>query len=98
MARHAVLVVLLVLAACSKDEEKELAKARSWSATAMLVAGHWMRGEVPSAYARDALKKAADELAQGAFPEAAVPVADLGIAVAREDRAAARRLLDELGR
>jgi hypothetical protein len=98
MARHAVLVVLLVLAGCGKDEAKEIEKARSWSATAILVAEHWTRGEVPSAYARSALKKAADQLAQGLFPAAAAPVAELELAVAREDRAAARRLLDELGR
>jgi hypothetical protein len=96
MARCAVLVLLLSVAACGGGEEQRLAQARSWSATAMLVAGHWVRGEVPSAYARDTLKKAADQLAQGAFPEAAARVADLGIAVAREDRPAAQRILDEL--
>jgi hypothetical protein len=96
MARRAALVVLLLLAGCSGGEEKQLAQARSWSATAMLVAEHWVRGEVPSAYARDALKKAADQLASGPFPEAAAPVADLGVAVAREDRAAAARILNGL--
>lgn len=95
MARAA-LLALVLLAACSGGEEKKLAQARSWSATAVLVAEHWVRGEVPSAYARDALKKAAGELAQGPFPEAAAPVADLGVAVAREDRAAAKRILDGL--
>lgn len=96
MARRAAIVVLLLLAGCSGGEEKQLAQARSWSATAMLVAEHWLRGEVPSAYARDALKKAADQLASGPFPEAAAPVADLGVAVAREDRAAAERILNGL--
>lgn len=96
MARRATILVLLLLAGCSGGEEKQLAEARSWSATAMLVAGHWVRGEVPSAYARDTLKKAAEQLASGPFPEAAAPVADLGVAVAREDRAAARRILDAL--
>jgi hypothetical protein len=96
MARHAAFVLLVLLAACSGGDEKQLATARSWSATAMLVAEHWLRGEVPSAYARDALKKAADALAKGPFPEAAAPVADLGVAVAREDRAGARRILDGL--
>lgn len=96
MARRAILLVVLLVAACSGGEEKQLATARSWSATAMLVAEHWLRGEVPSAYARDALKRAADALAKGPFPEAAAPVADLGVAVAREDRAAARRILDGL--
>ncbi len=96
MARRASILVLLLLAACSGGEEQQIAEARSWSATAMLVAEHWVRGEVPSAYARDTLKKAADQLATGPFTEAARPVADLGVAVAREDRAAARRILDEL--
>lgn len=62
----------------------------------MLVAEHWIAGEVPSAYAGDALKKAAGELAQGPLPASAGPVADLRVAVAREDRAAARRILDGL--
>ena len=86
---------MLVLA-CGKDESKELAKARSWSATAVLVAEHWIAGEVPSAYAGDVLKKAAGELAQGPLPGAAGPVGDLGVAVAREDRTAAGRILDAL--
>jgi hypothetical protein len=96
MARHAVLLVVLTVAACGGGEEKELAKARSWSATAVLVAEHWLNGEVPSAYAGDALEKAADQLARGPFPEAAAPVTELGIAVAREDRATARRILGSL--
>jgi hypothetical protein len=98
MARRAVLVLFLVLVGCGGQEEQELAKARSWSATALVVAKHWTRGEVPSAYARDALKRAADELAKGPFPAAALPVAELAIAVAREDRAAVQRQLDELAR
>jgi hypothetical protein len=96
MARRAAILVVLVLAACSGGEEKQLATARSWSATAILVAEHWLRGEVPSAYARDALNKAAEQLARGPFPGAAAPVADLGVAVAREDRAAAARILGGL--
>ena len=96
MARYAMLLFAFLLAACGKDEAKELTKARSWSATAVLVAERWTRGEVPSAYAREALNRAADELAQGALPEAAVPVADFGVAVAHEDRAAAKRLLEAL--
>jgi hypothetical protein len=95
MARAA-LLVLVLLAACSGGEEAQLQAARSWSATAMLAAEHWVRGEVPSAYARDTLKKAADQLAGGPLPEAAAPVAELGAAVARGDRAAARRILDRL--
>jgi hypothetical protein len=101
MARPAALAVLLLalaLAGCGDREAIKLQEARSWSATALLVAEHWARGEVPSAYARDALKKAADELAQGPFPSAAAPVADLESSVARDDRAAVRRQLDELAR
>ena len=96
MARYAVLLVVLALAACGGGEDQALKQARSWSATAMRVAEHWVRGEVPSAYARDALKKAADQLAKGPLPQAAAPVAELGIAVAREDRAAAKRILESL--
>lgn len=96
MARRAVCLFVLVLAACSGGEDAQLAQARSWSATAMLVAERWTAGEVPSAYARGTLKKAAVQLAQGPFPEAAARVADLEVAVAGEDRAAAQRLLDEL--
>jgi hypothetical protein len=98
MARHVLALAVLALAACSGGEEKKVAQARSWSATAMLVSDAWLRGEVPSAYARDALERAAGELAKGAYPEAAHPVADLEAAVARGDRAEARRLLDELAR
>jgi hypothetical protein len=98
MARLALLVLVATLAACSGGEEQKLAEARSWSATAMLVAEHWVRGEVPSAYARNALKKAAGQLAQGAFPDAAGPVSELELAVARDDREAARRILRELAR
>jgi hypothetical protein len=96
MARHAILAVLLVLAACGKDEGKQLTAARSWSATAMLVAGHWVQGEVPSAYAREALHKAAMQLADGPFPEAGARVAELEAGVAREDRAAVKKRLEEL--
>jgi hypothetical protein len=64
----------------------------------MLVAEHWVGGEVPSAYAREALKKAAAQLAQGAFPEAAGPVSDLELAVAKNDREAAQRILQDLAR
>jgi hypothetical protein len=96
MARVAALLLCLVLLACSKDESKEIAKARSWSATAMLVAEHWLRGEVPSAYARESLGTAAEELAKGPFPGAVAPVSDLEVAVAREDRAGAERILNDL--
>ena len=64
----------------------------------MLVTDAWLRGEVPPAYARDALEKAGGELAKGAYPEAARPVAELEAAVTRGDPAEARRLLDGLAR
>jgi hypothetical protein len=98
MVRHAAVIVSFALAACSGGDEKRIAQARSWSATAMLVGEAWVRGEVPSAYARRALKKAAGELATSAYPEAARPVADLEVAVARGDMDQARRLLDDLRR
>ena len=98
MARVAILLGVLALAACGDHEAKELVRAQSWRATALLVADEWTRGEVPSAYARDALKKAADGLAGGPLRGNARPVADLGVAVARNDREAARRLVGELRR
>jgi hypothetical protein len=97
VARLAFLLVL-VLAACGDDADKELKSARSWSATALAVGRHWTRGEVPSAYARDTLRHAADELRKGPLPAAAAPVDELVQAVDREDRAAARALLEALAR
>ena len=100
MARRCLtLIVIALLAACGDDDyEKQLKSARSWSATALAIGRHWEREEVPSAYARDALKKAADELRKGLLPGAAEPVDELVQAVEREDRTAAHALLDELGR
>lgn len=98
MARLVVVLLVVVVAACSGGGEREIGQARSWSATAMLIAESWLRDEVPSPYARDGLEKAARELAGGAYPEAAQPVADLEGAVARGDRREVRRLLDELRR
>ena len=60
------------------------------------MARYWEQGEVPTAYAKRALGRAADELAKGALPEAAEPVLELREAVERDDRAAVRRLLAEL--
>ena len=92
------LVFLLLLAACGENPDQALRSAKSWSATAQRVGEFWVRGEVPSPYARKALGKAADELRKGPVPGAAAPVDELRDAVERGDRAAARRVLDDLAR
>jgi hypothetical protein len=94
--RRLAVVVLLALAACGDQSEQELKSARSWSATALVVARGWERGELPAAYADRTLQKAADELAKGPLPHAADAVDELRTALERDDHAAARRLLDEL--
>jgi hypothetical protein len=91
-------IALVALAACGDQGEQKLKSARSWSATALAVARAWEQGEVPTAYAKRALRKAADELAKGALPEAAEPVDELREALERGDRAAVRRLIEEIGR
>lgn len=60
------------------------------------MAQYWEQGEVPAAYAKRTLRKASDELAKGALPEAAEPVDELRDALERGDRAAVRRLIAEL--
>ena len=94
--RWATMVVMAALAGCGGQREQELKSASSWSVTALAVARYWEAGEVPSAYARRALKKAAGELAKGALPDAAEPVEELLEAVERGDRDAVRRLMQEL--
>jgi hypothetical protein len=81
------LLCALVLGACGEDADKQLKSARSWSATALAVGRHWTQGEVSSA----------DELRKGPLPAAAAPVDELTQAVEREDRAAARAVLEALG-
>ena len=94
--RCTLVIALALLVACADQYEQKLKSARSWSATALVVARHWEQGEVPTAYAKRALRKASDELAKGALPEAAEPVDELREAVERGDRGAVRRLLAEI--
>ena len=89
-------IAAAMLVACADQYEQQLKSTRSWSATALVVARHWEQGEVPTAYAKRALRKASDELAKGALPEAAEPVDELREAVERGDRGAVRRLLAEI--
>ena len=96
MRRLAAIVLLLALAACGDQYEQQLKSARSWSATALMVARAWDEGEVPSAFAERALEKAADELGKGPLPEAADAVDELIDAVARGDHPAVKRLVAEL--
>jgi hypothetical protein len=89
-------VVVLALAACGDRYEQELKSSRSWSARALVIARCWEEGDLPDAYARRALEKAAEELGKGPLPDAAEPVDELREAVERGDREAVRRLLGEL--
>jgi hypothetical protein len=60
------LFLLISLTACasqSSNEEikKELTTVKSWTATVHMVGDAWMRGAVPTPYAKDTLKKAQQE-------------------------------------
>ncbi len=61
------LLLLTILSACSsKSSSDELAKelqtVKSWTATAHLVGDTWMRGDVPTPYAKQTLSKTRTEL------------------------------------
>jgi prophage DNA circulation protein len=61
------LLFLTILSACSsKSSSDELAKelqtVKSWTATAHLVGDTWMRGDVPTSYAKQTLSKTQEEL------------------------------------
>ena len=61
------LLLLTILSACSsKSASDELAKdlqtVKSWTATAHLVGDTWIRGDVPTAYAKRTLSKTQEEL------------------------------------
>jgi hypothetical protein len=96
MRPAAAALACLLLAACGSQSEKDWQSAASWSLTAVVVARYWERGDVPTPYARRALKKASDELSRGPLPEAAEPVDELRQALERGDREAVRRLAQEL--
>jgi hypothetical protein len=98
MVRIVIALAFAALAACGDQHEQELRSAASWSETALVVARYWADGQVPDAYARRALDKAAQELRKGPLPDAAEPVEELRAALGRGDREAARRLLGELER
>ncbi|HEY9672163.1 MAG TPA: hypothetical protein V6D11_12005 [Waterburya sp.] len=61
------LLVLTILSACSSKSSadevtKELQSVKSWAATAHLVGDSWIRKDVPTAYAKQTLSKAQQEL------------------------------------
>ena len=61
------LLLVTILSACSsKSSSDELAKelqtVKSWTATAHLVGDTWIRGDVPTAYAKRTLSKTQEEL------------------------------------
>ena len=87
---------LLTLAGCGGQSEQDWRSASSWSLTAVVVARYWERGDVPTPYARRALKKVSDELGKGPLPEAAEPVDELRHALERGDRETVRRLAQGL--
>jgi len=85
----------LLVGGCGQSEA-DWRSASSWSLTAVAVARAWERGEVPTRYARRALKKASDELSRSPLPVAAAPVDELREALERGDREAVRQLVREL--
>lgn len=61
------LLLLTILSACSSKSSsdelaKELQNVKSWTATAHLVGDTWMRGDVPTSYAKQTLSKTRKEL------------------------------------
>ncbi|MBH8565572.1 hypothetical protein I8748_25935 [Nostoc sp. CENA67] len=61
------LLILILLTSCNTkttaDEiSKEIQNVFSWAETANMVGDAWVRGDVPSKYAKQTLKKAHDEL------------------------------------
>ncbi|OKH50370.1 hypothetical protein NIES2101_19515 [Calothrix sp. HK-06] len=67
LMRWASSLVLLLLTACTSksstnDVSKELRSVKSWAATAHMVGDAWKRGAVPTAYAKQTLKKTQEEL------------------------------------
>jgi hypothetical protein len=93
------LVVLLAAIACSSPE-REAAEARdgvaSWSAAGAMLAAEWTRGHVSDGYARSTARVAIKELRGLDAParDAALRAwNELGSAVERGDRPAARRLV-----
>jgi hypothetical protein len=96
MRRHAIVVVLALLCACAGGDDKQSKSAHSWKATALVVTGDWLRGEVPSAYAQEALKKAADKLEEGPLRDSAGRVTQLRSAIDQGEPARVRKLLGEL--
>lgn len=85
----------LLVGGCGQSDA-DWRSASSWSLTAVAVARAWERGEVPTHFARRALKKASDELGKGPLPVAAAPVDELREALERGDREAVRQLVREL--
>ena len=97
MCRIAIGILVLSLASgCGKGGDKELKHVRSWTATAARIGELWAHEQVPTPYARKALKKARDELKDA--PQAAERIADLRSAVERGERESATRLARELTR
>ena len=93
------MILALMLASvggCGDQHEQQMKSAASWSATALAVARYWLQGDLPDAYAKHALAKAAEELAQGPLPDAAEPVNELIEAIGKHDSQAVRHLIAEL--
>ena len=96
MKRTVLALALVAFAGCGDQQEQELKSAASWSATALAVARYWLQGDLPDAYAKQALEKASEELAKGALPEASEPVNELIEAIGKRDQQAVRRLIADL--
>jgi hypothetical protein len=112
MRRHLLLFLVVVSAACSKqdDAEKLRKSADSWKATLNLVADARLRDAVPKRFARITIEEAVEDLSgQTAQPSIPRPVAVraeriIGIAatlhdaVEKDDRAGIARGRGELAR
>ena len=97
----ATVALLLLLAACGGGKPDQVAS--SWSATLQMTAEKWAANSVPSRFVRatcdsaqKALEKAAKTSDQPRIRSALAAAARLRDAAERGDRAAARRIAEEL--
>jgi hypothetical protein len=78
------------LACGGRDEQEARERTHSWIATARMVADAWSEGTVPTRYARETLRAAAEALRDDSRTDGAGALDALADAVATGDRAAVR--------
>jgi hypothetical protein len=102
-----ILMMAALLGGCGGDPQQILQRAASWTAAAEMTGEHWLAGHLPTRYATRTLTRAAKELLDaagrpGVRPDAlraATTAAEtLRAAIDADDRAGARRAVDELTR